>query len=183
MGFWSSLGDALNAVVGVAISVVLTPLLIANPWLISVVALVALGLGLLEKGTPEEVEELGNKALQCDKTPDDFDNFDQYFDYVKNFEVDPEKSKTFSPEDKKIAGAELTVLAIEEKNGIKVAEFFKTVAENKDHFTPGKIESYIKTFSEAGVDLDKVHANDMGKIEKQSERDKIDNLVKKAEEL
>jgi hypothetical protein len=183
MGFFSEIGDALSAIVGVALSVVLTPILIANPWLIPVVALVALGLGLLEKGTPKEVEDLGNKALQCDKKLDDFEEFDEYFDYVKNFEVDPERSKDFTPEEKKIAGTELTVLAIEEKNGIKVGEFFKTVANNKEHFSADKIESYIKTFSEAGVDLAKVYANETGKIEKQSEKDQIDNLVKKAENL
>lgn len=66
-------------------------------------ALTAIGkaLGLIRPET--QVENLGDQALQAEEagiTPDAFDAYEDYVKAVESFQLDPEKSKQFTPEEK-----------------------------------------------------------------------------------
>ncbi|MDY6294970.1 MAG: hypothetical protein SPL45_01550, partial [Schwartzia succinivorans] len=52
------------------------------------------GLGLIKP--EEDVEDLGDKALQAEEegiTPEKYDSYEEYLKAVEEFEIDPEKSK------------------------------------------------------------------------------------------
>ena len=58
-------------------------------------------LGLIEEDFDEE--EFGDKALQAEEegsTPDRFESYDEYFEAIKNFELDPEKSEKYTEKEK-----------------------------------------------------------------------------------
>ena len=66
-------------------------------------ALTAIGkaLGLIRPET--QVEDLGDQALQAEEagiTPDAFDAYEDYVKAVESFQLDPEKSKQFTPAEK-----------------------------------------------------------------------------------
>ena len=75
-------------------------------------ALTAIGktLGLIRPET--QVEDLGDQALQAEEagiTPDAFDAYEDYVKAVESFQLDPEKSKQFTPEEKVKKGIELAI--------------------------------------------------------------------------
>ena len=55
----------------------------------------------------DKIEDMGDRALQAadkDIRPEKFDRFDNYLEYIRNMELDPEKSQKNTPEQKIVAG-------------------------------------------------------------------------------
>ena len=74
------------------------------------------GLGVFKK--TETVEDIGDRALQAAEdgiTMDKIDGFESYMDALRDFEPNPEKSKSYSSEMKLVAGLGVGTKGVEEK--------------------------------------------------------------------
>jgi hypothetical protein len=108
-------------------------------------ALVSLGkaLGLIK---PEiKTEELGDKAIQSGYNPADYDSYAEYVRDVENYELDPEKSKQISEEEKIKKGMELASgVMIEKYQDFPMEDFCIVVGQNPDFFTEPKMKEIAK---------------------------------------
>ena len=112
-------------------------------------------LGLIEPET--DVEDLGDKAIQSDLKPDNFDCYEEYLKAVEDYKLDPEKSK-LSTEEKKIQkGIELTVgVMIDKYQEFPMGEFINMIGHNQNFFTEakmGEIAKVIKTDGQSIIDI------------------------------
>ena len=112
-------------------------------------------LGLIESET--DVEDLGDKAIQSDLKPDDFDCYEEYLKAVEDYKLDPEKSK-LSTEEKKIQkGIELTVgVMIDKYREFPMGEFINMIGHNQSFFTEskmGELAIVIKTDGQSISDI------------------------------
>ena len=112
-------------------------------------------LGLIEPET--DVEDLGDKAIQSDLNPDDFDCYEEYLKAVEDYKLDPEKSK-LSTEEKKIQkGIELTVgVMIDKYQEFPMGEFINMIGHNQSFFNEskmGELAIVIKTDGQSISDI------------------------------
>ena len=106
-------------------------------------------LGLIKKET--KIDELGDKAIQSGYKPEDFNSYAEYVKAVENFELDAEKSKKISEEDKIKKGMELSAGAIIESfNDFPIQDFCIEIGKNPEYFTPEKMEEIAKLIKENG---------------------------------
>lgn len=88
-----------------------------------------------------QVDELGDRAIQSNYDPEDYDTYDAYVKAVEQFDPDPEKSKTISEEEKIKKGMELAAgLMIEKYNDCPMEKFCVEIGNRPDFFS----ESVIK---------------------------------------
>lgn len=100
-------------------------------------------LGLIKE--EEKPEDLGDKALQAEEqgiTPDKFKTYEEYANRIQNFELDSEKSKKYTPEEKMKKTTEVFTKYINEKHPDMLGTIIDlnklaTVEQNK----PGYLES------------------------------------------
>lgn len=128
--FFSSVGSAIGSVcssIGSALSSFATGVGTVIGGIISALAPVAAalgkfanaflqGLGLLKP--EEDVEDMGDRALQAAEqgiTIDKFENFDEYMAALRDFKLDPEQSAKRSSAEKMVAGLGVGTVAAEEK--------------------------------------------------------------------
>ena len=157
MGFFSGVIAAFTT----AVAGVMKGLAVAG---LALQGLKSLAAPLLELGKelrliePEtDVEDLGDKAMQSDLKPDDFDCYEEYLKAVEDYKLDPEKSK-MSTEEKKIQkGIELTVgVMIEKYQDFPMGEFINMIGHNQSFFTEskmGELAKVIKTDGQSITDI------------------------------
>lgn len=66
----------------------------------------------------EDVKQLGERALQAAQegiTPEKFDDFDDYVEALRNFEIDPDKAKTRNDVERLVVGLGVGSLGLEKK--------------------------------------------------------------------
>jgi hypothetical protein len=158
MGFLSSLGSAISSAcssIGSAISSavsVISPTLSLGIEIVKAVSLVAQTvLKVLEIISPDEkLEDMGDKVQQASEagiTLEKFEKFDEYVQAIRNFELDPEKSKKTTEVEKLAVGLGFASLALENKyKGSDVnnlANLWNLVAKNPDYFTSERILSML----------------------------------------
>lgn len=129
-----------------ALGLELSEIIIAIQLVSVIISTVAELLGLKGEETPEE---LGLKAEQADKKPEDFDSIQEYIDYLRNeVEVDKSKLDNLSQEEKVTYGAigsAICVKGIEEKYGMEMSgDFWTTVA--KMGMKGQEVKTYIDHF-------------------------------------
>ena len=109
-------------------------------------------LGLIEPET--DVEDLGDKAIQSDLNPDDFDSYEEYLKAVEDYKLDPEKSK-LSTEEKKIQkGIELTVgVMIDKYQDFSMDKFINMIDHNQNFFTEAKMGEIAKVIKMDGQSI------------------------------
>lgn len=109
-------------------------------------------LGLIEPET--DVEDLGDKAIQSDLKPDDFDCYEEYLKAVEDYKLDPEKSK-LSTEEKKIQkGIELTVgVMIDKYQDFSMDKFINMIDHNQNFFTEAKMGEIAKVIKMDGQSI------------------------------
>lgn len=114
-------------------------------------------LGILKPET--KTEDLGDRAMQAREAgirAEDYDGrFDEYKEKIENFEIDPEKSKTYSPADKIQAAGEIVGWGLTEHYGKAsgVEDFIRQEFNKHDAFyTPERAEQYMEAFKEGGMD-------------------------------
>lgn len=117
-----------------------------------IVCAIAENLGIKEK--EETPEELGMKAEEAKKKPEDFDSAQQYIEYLrKEVEIDQKKVETLSEEDRAryaAIGTGIYIKGIEERYGIKApGEFWRTMADR--HLSGEAVASCLDAFKEDGI--------------------------------
>lgn len=175
MGFWSSVGNVFssavdtvcdtvskvsNAVASVAkqIAPVIVPLITSSNPVVAMVCRVACALlvGLAIFKPDEKIEDLGDRAMQAAEkgiTPDKFENFDEYMDALRNFDIDPVVSANTSDVTKVIAGLGVATLAVEDKFNAErgsLSGIWLLPMVNPTYFTPERMQSLLSTGSLKG---------------------------------
>ena len=146
MGFWSAIGSFVGGVcsaissavssLGSSLSTFATKIVeLAGPLLETVgkiASMVAKFLGVTEE--LEDPIELGLRAEMSDKKPEDFDNYKDYINYIKNeVKIDEEKLKNASDIDKAkytAIGSGVLIKGIEDKKDMDIgADAFVALAK------------------------------------------------------
>jgi hypothetical protein len=198
MGFWGSVGSFISSAVSVISSVASTLggalassagnfLKVASPWLgsvMQVIEVVSTLLGILN--SKDNIEELGAKAMEADKKPEDFDSNAEYIDYLRNdIELDREKFENATDVEKtarQAVGASIVIKGIEEKKGFDIpvttwvamaklglGDKAEEIDKILDTFKDGKLEDFVD-YTE-------------GKLEAKKELEVGDSLVEMYQEL
>lgn len=114
-------------------------------------------LGLLKPDT--EPEDLGDRALQAKDAginPEDYDGrFEEYRDKIENFELDPEKSKNYTSEQKLAAAGEVAGWALTEHYGKEsgVDKFIEYEwNKNEGYYEPARAAAYMEEFKDGGME-------------------------------
>lgn len=81
-----------------------------------------------------QVDELGDKAIQSGYDPEQYDTYNDYVKAVENFNLDSEKSKTISEEEKIKKGMELATGVMIEKYKDSPMEKFCVEIGNRPEF-------------------------------------------------
>lgn len=113
--------------------------------------LISLGkaLGLIKPET--RVEDLGDKAIQSEYNPEDFDSYADYVKAVEDYDLDPEKSKLTTAEEKIEKGMELAAgVAIEQFQEFPIEDFCVAVGQNPEYFTDAKMAEIAKLIQADG---------------------------------
>lgn len=130
-------------------------------------------LGLIK---PEmKVEDLGDKAIQSGYNPEDYDSYAEYVKAVEDYDLDPEKSKLTTEEEKIKKGMELaTGVTIEKYQEFPIEDFCIAVGNNQKYFTSEKMGEIAKLIQSDGQYIPNL-LNYMNGTEKDSA--KIQNAV------
>lgn len=173
MGFWGSLGSFVSGAISAVSSAVSSIgstlasaasnfLKVAAPFLGPIVQIIGLISNLLGvKKEDESVEEIGAKAMLSDKKPEDFDNYTDYINHLRNdIKLDKEKFEQAGDVEKlarTAVGATVLAKGIEDKKGFEIPTeawiaMAKLGLESKDKevdalldtFKDGKLESFAK---------------------------------------
>lgn len=147
----SSIGGAIMGGIGSLAPVI-------SPWLsIAVTVISVLAEIFTEKPKEEKPEELGMKAEQADKKPEDFDSINDYIEYLRQeIKVDDAKLENLSEEERmkyQAVGLGLYVKNIEEKQGMKLdPAFLKVVPEMINlGYTAQDIGNLMQSMKKNGV--------------------------------
>lgn len=116
----------------------------------------AKSLGLIKPQV--QVDELGDKALQCGYEPENFDNYSDYVKAVEEFDdLDAEKSRMTPEEDKIKKGMELaTGVMIEKYKDCPTKKFCVELGKRPDFFTEGTLNEIGKM-----IDMDEGNISDI----------------------
>lgn len=146
----SSIGGALSSFAA-TIAPTLTNLLMNNDPMTEMLGKLATtlmeALGIIDK--EEKVEDIGERALQAKDegiTPEKFENFDEYMQKLREFEIDPEKSANRNPAEKLIAGLGVTTACTEEKLGLEsgsMSSMWVLPIANPEYFTAERMENIV----------------------------------------
>ncbi|WP_205619479.1 hypothetical protein [Ferrimonas senticii] len=169
MGFWSSVSSFVSSVssaissavsnLGSAISSAATKIAELGVDLAQrvgeTIRAIATGLGVLSP--KDNLQELGEKALMCDKKPEDFDSFNDYINHLRT-EVSIDKEKFAALDEKELLaraaiGASITLKGINEKLDMAITpEFLATVA--KQELETEEIMATIHAYKDSGLKVD-----------------------------
>lgn len=109
-------------------------------------------LGLIKPET--KVEDLGDKALQSGYNPEDFDSYADYVKAVEDYDLDPEKSKLTTEEEKIQKGMELASgVTIEKYKDFPITDFCIAVGQNPEYFTDAKMGEIAKLMQADGQNI------------------------------
>ncbi|HIC77611.1 MAG TPA: hypothetical protein EYP02_00365, partial [Sulfurovum sp.] len=198
MGFFSAIGSfvsgavsAISSAIGSIGSALASSaghfLKVASPWLgavMQVIQVVSTLLGILN--SEDDIEELGAKAMEADKKPEDFDSNAEYIDYLRNdIELDREKFENATDVEKtarQAVGASIVIKGIEEKKGFDIpvttwVAMAKLGLEDKAE----EIDKILETFKDGKLE-DFVDYTE-GKLEAKKEVEVGDSLVEMYQEL
>ena len=115
----------------------------------------AKALGLLKPQT--EVEDLGDRALQSGYDPENFDSHADYVKAVEEYDLDPEKSKLTTEEEKITKGMELAAgAAIEKFKEYPLTEFLIETGSNREFFTEDKMREIGKLIENAPENISSI---------------------------
>lgn len=168
MGFWSSVGSFFSS----ACSWVSNSISSAASWagralsaafsvggsligsIGSFVSDVAKSLGIFREDDPP-LPEWGDRAMQAEEQrifPDQFENFEEYLDTLRNFSLDPDKSAESTLEQKTFKGIEVAGRALEYKYDApegSMGNLFVLAGVNPDYFTSDRFRGLL----ESGMDV------------------------------
>lgn len=175
MGLFSSLGSAFSSVcssvgsaissaasyMGSAVSRVISTGISIGSGFMSGLSNVASGLGKafgFFKDSDPPLPDIGDRAIQMHEqgiVPEEFNDFQEYMEKIRSFDIDPEKSKDSTTDQKIFKGLEVAGRGLEEKFNAptgSMANVWVLAGANPDYFTSERLQSLLK----AGVDIPSV---------------------------
>jgi len=162
----SSIGSAMAGVAGALLKVA-TPYLSALMTIVNVVSKI---LGILNPN--ETPEELGDKAMRSDKTPEDFDTTQEYIAHLREeVDFDKEEFDKLSDEDKlarSAIGTAISMKAINEEKGFEVSvDTWVTITKlhEKGLLDKDNLDAFLEEFKEDQPEIneyvnDKLNGNE-----------------------
>ena len=106
-------------------------------------------LGLIKQET--KVEDLGDKAIQSEYNPEDYDSYADYVKAVEDYDLDPEKSNLTTEEEKIKKGMELASGAtIEKYQEFPITDFCIAAGQNPEYFTDAKMKAIADLMQKDG---------------------------------
>lgn len=154
MGFFSCIAGAISGVFSCVAKLAISVINIVGP----AITAICKALGLIKQD--EEVENLGDKTIQAEEAgikPEDYQNFKDYMNAVENFEVDPEKSKRISQEDKMRRGTQMAAGALQaEYPNAPVEKLIELSLNNPGIFTDKRFAELGKLVSENPGNMDTI---------------------------
>ena len=121
----SAIGSAISTTVSRALEVIVS----AAETVLPIIAKIAEALGIISP--QEDPVEIGDRALQAADMgikPEDYASHMEYMDALRNFDLDPEKSKKYTPEEKAAAAALTLGQGISEKTKISLETLMPLMA-------------------------------------------------------
>jgi hypothetical protein len=98
----------------------------------------------------DKMDDIGDRVLQAGEAgikPDNFEKFEEYVEAIRNFELDPEKSKKLAEQDKLSASLGFATIALEDRykdtSTGSIAELWNLVAKNPSFFNPDLIKHIL----------------------------------------
>lgn len=193
MGFFAFVGIVTSAVVSIAAKVAaavktvgtVVKVLVTDPkfWeTVREIIGILKDLGIIE--TNEKPEEIGDKCKQAEEAGIDrtkFDKFEEYEKAIREFKLDPEKSKNISIEEKLQYAMGFYSMMFEEKYKIAfedIVKFSKYLIKFNDLLRPYAKEIF-DTFREKDLSLSNID-NFFNKNLKMSEDIKVENALVEA---
>lgn len=165
----SSIGSALSSFAVSVGSVIMSAISTVS----NVIQIVGIALGIIKPN--ENIEDLGDKALQAAAAgihPENFSKYDEYLAEIRAFNINPEKFKSYTTEEKMLAGIGVTCKGIEEKFNLRegsVGQLAAMTALNPIYFNAMRLEKWIATGLDIGKVVDyfdnKLGASDSFKVE------------------
>ncbi len=120
----------------------------------AVICSVAQALGFM--GVDESAKDLGDRFIQAEGEGITLESckgdYDLYMDKIRNFKLDPEKSKTISDDDKLRATSVVMGSRIEQHYGQSIAPLIPMMARIPEFLSGGRLKSFL----DAGISLSKV---------------------------
>ena len=105
-------------------------------------------LGILD--ADENTEDLGDRAMQAEEEgikPENFETYKEYKATIDAFELDPEKSEKYKPEEKVAAGLGVEFWALEDKFGKGAGDLLthmvKDGVDGGSYFSKERVDSFI----------------------------------------
>jgi hypothetical protein len=123
-------------------------------------AIIVLGKALeVIMGEPK-AEELGDKSIQAEEAgikPEQFKSYEDYMKEVSKFELDPEKSKKISTEEKlERAIRDISGLIAEKYPQFPIEQLIKYQVSNPEYFTPERMNGFADLIKANSVDAKSV---------------------------
>ena len=192
MGFWSSIGSFVSSAaswVGSALSAsvewagkALTTMVSVGGEIVKGVVGVANelmhNLGIFRQDDPP-LEDWGDRAMQAHAQqifPEQFENFSDYLDTLRNFEIDPKKTLKTNDAQKTLKGLEIAGRALEDRFNApegSMANVWLLAGSNPEYFTSKRFESIFS----AGMDIRQIADYFQGRIGGAEMLDVEDQLV------
>lgn len=159
MGFWSSVGSAFSSACSSLVSGVCSVARGAAALVrevgsmaveglsgvVSVIANIAKSLGFMKED--ERPEDLGDQMLQAELEGVTLasceGDYDAYMEKIRNFKVNPDKSKELTSKDKLTAFAVVTGARIEDHYGTSIAPLIPLIGRAPDFFNGGRLKSML----------------------------------------
>ena len=172
MGFFASIGAAFSTVVSKVVPALQTGinlLLTKGPEIIKTVAGV-IGdvlkvLGVLKP--QDDMEKFGDKVMQAAEkgvTPDQFDEYEEYVEAIRNFELDPDISAKTSTEAKLAVAVGMGLNSLEKKLQMpegSSGELLRLVILSPEYFNSDRLQNLL----DKKVDFEKVTDYFSGKLD------------------
>lgn len=134
-------------------------------------------LGILKP--EEDVENIGDKALQAEQDevnpikPEDFDSHEKYLEKLREYELDPEKSRKITQDQKLQKGVEVMMGLTIEKLGEAMEDMYRLVLQDPVFYgTPGRLEGIAKAVQNDKETFDDIVGYLSGKSHDSTKNDK-----------
>lgn len=97
----------------------------------------------------EQIEEIGDRAMQATEAgvkPDNFDRYEEYIEAIRNFDLDPKKSESYDRKDLLVMGTTVASKGLDEK--LQLADgtsshLWLMAAANPDYFSGDRLQTII----------------------------------------
>lgn len=151
--FFSSIREIVSKVLPM-LSKVLPPaiqeIVIVLRVLANIVEAVAEALGL----GGQKIDDIGNRAIQAEDAgyrPEDFNKYEDYVQFIKEFDLDPERSEKIPDEAKLAYGIKVIIEQIDNRFSVDFADFLPEIWQDPEFFNTERVTALLQSFVKADI--------------------------------